>query len=81
MADSSEVNTEYLSKWVLNDESVYWEGKRIAEGGSLNDLREYVVTALRESPKESGGWHTSEAMSEADIETVDWDEIRECLVN
>lgn len=81
MTDTAEVNTDYLTTWIVNDPAYYDEALRLAEDGDLDALRDYATESLRSAPKESGGWYTSRNMSEADMATVDWDAVRETLVN
>lgn len=81
MTDTAEVNTDYLETWIINDPAYYDEARRLAEAGDIDALREYATKSLRSAPKETGAWYTSRQMSDADLETVDWDDVRETLVN
>lgn len=81
MADTAEVNTDYLTTWIINDPAFYEEALSLAEAGDLDALRDYVTKSLRSAPKESGGWYTSQNMSDEDLATVDWNEVREVLVS
>lgn len=83
MADSTEVNNQYLWTWLGNTEPYYSEALSIAEGGDLDELREFVTKALRDAPEGdgTGTYETSREMSDEDMDTIDWDDIRSCLVS
>ena len=83
MADTTEVNTQYLWTWLSNTEDVHNEAMRIADTGDLDELREYVTKELRAAPEgDPAGTHeTSRNMSDDDMDTVDWDDIRTCLLS
>lgn len=81
MADTTEVNTQYIWTWIGNDPEYYDEALRIADRGELDELREYITKTLREAPEGSGAYYTNREMSDEDFDTVDWDDIRSCLVS
>lgn len=81
MADTREVNEQYLWTWLSNTEDVYNEAMRIAAGGDAEKLREFVTKTLREAPEGSVEAITSEAMTNEDMDTIDWDEVVADLVS
>ena len=83
MTESRDVNTQYIATWILgdSDEGQYNKAVRIAEGGDIDKLSEFLIFQLRNASTGTGAYYTSREMSDADLETVDWNEIRESLVN
>lgn len=81
MTDSREVNQQYLWTWLSNTEDVYTPALEIAEGGDVEALREFITDTLRAAPKDSVTGRISQEMTTADMATIDWDDIRACLVS
>lgn len=74
--------TEYLRQWLLgsNHEDVYNRAVDIVRfGGTLEQLRTFVIKSLRSAPEESGTWYASQHLTDEKLKMVDWDEIRSAL--
>jgi hypothetical protein len=82
MADSAEVNTRWISVWIMNDDLYYEQACEVANmAEQLDDysvLREYIQAVLNSRATETVQAIASE-MSEADMDTVDWAEVADCL--
>jgi hypothetical protein len=82
VTDTPEENTRWVYVWVSNDpdETIYFEALRIAKTGDTDKLREFIVDTLRGAKEETSAWYINKEMTDADFETVDWEEIRADLV-
>jgi hypothetical protein len=75
-------NTEYVRKWILEDDhpDIYNKAVELAEGGDTDKLREFVITTLR-AARQGPAHDVSSNMSDADLDMVDWSELRDDLAN
>lgn len=80
MADSAEQNTEYIRTWIVNDQEYYDEALRLAEAGDMEGLENFIINSLREASEGTDAYYTNQNMTDADFDTVDWDEIAVCLM-
>lgn len=73
-------STRHVSMWLCNDAVVYFRAKELAEDVPVDeqdfaDLERYVRHTLRIAPEQSAAWHTSNALSNNDLDRVNWKEV------
>lgn len=73
-----EQNNRWIGVWLANTEPYYWEAKRIARNGDVEEFKEYVINALRAAPEGSDTHGISKEMSDTDFEYgTDWADVME----
>lgn len=72
-----EENTNWISTWIVNDESYCWQAKNVADDPA--SLAEFIIESLQDAPVDSGAWYTAQEMTPADYDRVDWAEIAATL--
>lgn len=84
MSDTPEENTEWVRQWIVggaDNEAMYRQAVDIAETGDSDKLCDFLTRILREAPEDTPAFYTNRDMSDADMASVNWDEIRDSLLN
>lgn len=76
----TEQNTHWLYVWIANDPD-YYDDAMDAAGQGAEELKEVMINALANSEPGTGAHYTAIEMTDDDFETVDWEDIRDTLLN
>lgn len=79
-AELVEENTQWISVWLLNDPDNYYHAVDAAFH-STQELENVVMNILKTAGENSAAGYTHSEMHWSDYEYVNWDEIREALLN
>ena len=81
MNDTTEENTDWVATWAVNAADHYAALQDAASEGSdaLRALVYHVWTNATEESHENGAYYQAREMSEADYDSVDWDEVARLL--
>jgi hypothetical protein len=84
VSDTREENTRWISVWIINDGDYYWRARDVADTArQLDDysiLQEHIAEILASRATETVKAVVRE-MSEADMDTVDWEEVANDLLS
>jgi len=71
--------TDQVSTWIINDGAYYEDAQASARAG-LNALEAFTRAVLNNAPHQSAPWHTRRALSDIDMERIDWWGVAEVLL-
>lgn len=80
--DSTEVCTDYLETWLVNDsEEVLAEAQRRAQLGT-DELAGYVRGVLDNAQPGTGAWHTRRELSDDELDQrIDWADVAAVILD
>lgn len=81
MADSMEVCTDYLTKWLLNDDEELLATAQDHARCCLDELERFVVGVLDSAEPDSVAWYTRRELTDFELANrIDWADVAETIL-